>query len=176
MIKALLNSSIEAAKRAIEYYRLPSATKAYSSPEKLAGDPDIDLVVCTTRVDIHYDTVKPSIEAGKALFVEWPLAENVTRAKELADLAKKSGSPTLVGLQAQVAPAILKVKELLESGGLGKVLSSRAEAYSTYAERGRVSEGLGYFLDKKVGGNPIVIAFGHSKLPPPPKPFVEDCC
>ncbi|KXS96277.1 hypothetical protein AC578_3864 [Pseudocercospora eumusae] len=160
-IKALLNSSVDAAKRAIECYNLPPDTKAYGSANDLAKDGDIDLVVCTTRVDVHYDTVRPSVAAGKAVFVEWPLAENVQRATELADLARKSGSPTLVGIQARVGPVAVKLRELLRSGEAGRVLSSSVQAFSPYSNRESVSEGLAYFLDKNVGGNPITIAFGH---------------
>ncbi|CZT14413.1 related to transcription co-repressor GAL80 [Ramularia collo-cygni] len=160
-IKALLNSSVEAAQRAIEFYKLPSNTKAYGSPAELAADKDIDLVVCTTRVDVHYDTIKPSVEAGKAVFVEWPLAENAMRAEELSKLAKQSGSETIIGLQARVAPAVATLKNLLHGGELGKVLSSSVQAFTPMGNRSSISEGLGYFLDKKVGGNPITIAFGH---------------
>ncbi|KAK5174309.1 uncharacterized protein LTR77_001389 [Saxophila tyrrhenica] len=160
-ILALLNSSEEAAKRAVEGYGLESTVKAYGSPEQLAADPDVDLVVCTTRVDVHYSTIEPSVKAGKAVFVEWPLAENVRRASELATQAEKSGSKTLVGLQARVAPATLKVKELVQSGAVGKVVSSDVQAYTSRGGGNSISEGLAYFLDKSVGGNPVTIAFGH---------------
>ncbi|KAI5364550.1 Putative gfo/Idh/MocA-like oxidoreductase, NAD(P)-binding domain superfamily [Septoria linicola] len=160
-IVALLNSTQDAAKRAIGYYGLAADTKAYSSPHELAADPQIDLVVCATRVDVHYSTIRPSIESGKAVFVEWPLAENATRASELAELAKMSGSRTIIGLQGRVAPAVVKVREILQQGDLGRVLSSSVQAYSPWSQRDTISEGLSYFLDKKVGGNPITIAFGH---------------
>ncbi|KAF2211079.1 hypothetical protein CERZMDRAFT_112883 [Cercospora zeae-maydis SCOH1-5] len=161
-IVALLNSSEAAAQRAIEHYKLPSTTKAYGSPVELAANPDIDLVVCTTRVDVHYDTIQPSIEAGKNVFVEWPLAENVTRASELANLAQEKGSRTIIGLQGRVAPPVLKVREFLQQGELGKVLSSSAQAYTLLARRDAISEELAYFLDRKVGGNPITIAVAHT--------------
>ncbi len=162
-IVALLNSSEAAGRRAIEAYRLGSFVKAHGSPQALAADPDVDLVICTTRVDIHYDTIEPSVRAGKAVFVEWPVAENAKRAAELADLAKESGSKSLVGLQARVAPASRKVKELIESGVIGKVLSSDVRAATSRGGGNSISEGLAYFLDKKVGGNPVTIAFGHSE-------------
>jgi predicted dehydrogenase len=160
-IVALLNSNEEAARKAIKAYNSSPDVKAYGSPQDLANDPDIDLVVCCTRVDIHYDTIKPSVEIGKNVFVEWPLAENASRAKELAELAKKSGSETLIGLQARVSPYGVKVKELIDSGAIGKVVSSDVVAYSPGGGGMSISEGLAYFLDKKVGGNPITIAFGH---------------
>lgn len=162
-IVALLNSSKDAAKRAIEAYDLPADVRAYGSPQDLAADPDVDLAVCTTRVDVHYDSVKSSLEAGKDVFVEWPLAENVKRATELADLAKKSGAVTLVGLQARVAPSVLKVKEIVQSGAIGRVLSSEVQAFTPGGGGDSISEGLAYFLDKKVGGNPVTIVFAHSK-------------
>ena len=162
-IVALCNSSKEAAQRAISGYELSSDVKAYGSPEELAADPGIDLVVCSTRVDVHYDTIKPAVKAGKNVFVEWPLAENNTRATELANAAKESGSRTMVGLQGRVAPSVLKVKELVASGTIGKVVSSDVLAYTPGGGGDSISEGLAYFMDKKIGGNPVTIAFGHSK-------------
>lgn len=97
------------------------------------------------------------------MFVEWPLAENAIRAEELAAMAEQSGSQTIIGLQARIAPAILKLKSMLESGSLGQVLSSSVQASTPLGGGDSISEGLGYFLDRKVGGNPITIAFGHSE-------------
>lgn len=161
-IVALLNSSVEAAKKSIEAYELGSDTKAYGKPEDLAKDPDVDLVVCTTRVDVHYDTIKASVEAGKNVFCEWPLAENATRASELAEAAKESGSKTMVGLQGRVAGSILKLREVIQSGAIGKIVSSDFTAYTPGGGGREMSEGLAYFLDKKVGGNPVTIAFAHT--------------
>lgn len=162
-IVALLNSSEESARKAIDYYKFDPDTKAYGSPLELAADQNVDLVACSTRVDVHYDAVKPSVEAGKAILVEWPLAENAQRASELAEMAKKSGSPTLVGLQARVSPSVLKVKELIEAGAIGKVVSSEMRGCAPRGGGLSISEGLSYFLDKKIGGNPITISLGHSE-------------
>ena len=81
----------------------------------------------------------------------------------MQNLAKQSGSNTLIGLQARTMPAVLKMKEIIQSGGIGKVLSSDVQGFSPYGGGYSISEGLGYFLDKKIGGNPVTIAFGHSK-------------
>lgn len=163
-IVALLNSSEDAANRAIEAYGLDAATvKGYGDPQALAGDSNIDLVVCCTRVDLHYDTVKPSLAAGKNVYVEWPLASNYQDAQELASLARSTGAKTIVGLQARVDPAIRKIRQLLEQEVVGKVLSSELSAYSLTSDRHEISDGLGYFLEKRVGGNPVTIMLGHRK-------------
>lgn len=176
-IVALLNSSVQAAKDAISTYNLPSDTRAYGDPASLAADPNVDLVVCNTRVDKHYETIYPSVEAGKGVYSEWPLGSNAQQARELAALAKRSGSTTMVGVQGRLAPLALKIRELLEEGRIGKVLSSEVRGSGGTIDRERVPEGLSYFYRREVGGNPYTIMFGHSEfsLVPCNPPFFRMC-
>lgn len=163
-IVALCNSNVESAKKAISTYGLDvEKTRAYGNPAELAADPDVDLVLCCTRVDTHYDLIKPSVEAGKAVFVEWPLTHNVEISEHLADLASKKGIHTMVGLQGRLAPVVLKLKKLLQDGNLGKVLSSEVRAHGGTNDRETIAEGLGYFAEKKIGGNIFMIGFAHSE-------------
>ncbi|KAE8153094.1 hypothetical protein BDV25DRAFT_42159 [Aspergillus avenaceus] len=158
---ALLNSSVESAQRAITKWNLSSSTKAYGDPHDLANDPNVDLVVCSVRVDRHFDTVRPSLVAGKAVFVEWPLERNIEVAREMAALAAKHNAPTIVGLQASFSPVIRKVRSIIESGQIGRVLSSTSLGSfgnSVDAESVKVR----YFLDRPVGGSPMSIHIGHS--------------
>ncbi|KAF2807824.1 oxidoreductase [Mytilinidion resinicola] len=122
-IVALCNTSVEAAQAAINAHGLPETTKAYDSPQALADDPNVELVVCSVKVPYHYATIMPSLKAGKDIFCEWPLAKDVAEAEELISVAKSKGVRTMVGLQACRSPFVHKVKELVESGKIGKVLS-----------------------------------------------------
>lgn len=161
-IVALCNSSVESAKNAIESYGLDAEnTRAYGDPEALAADPDVDLIVCCTRVDTHYSLVKPGIEAGKAAFMEWPLTHDVQLTRELTGLAAEKGVRTVVGLQGHVTPVVLRIKALLEEGSLGKVLSSEVRAYGGTIDREAIASGLSYFADRKFGGNVFMIGFAH---------------
>lgn len=162
MIVALCNYSVGAAKSAIEIYGLPATTKAYGDPEGLAHDSDVDLVVCNTRVDVHFSTIKPSLSQGKSVYCEWPLASNVKAAEELNLLAKEKGCRTMIGLQGQIDPMILKLKSVIgQQGRLGKVLSSSVLAFGGTRTRDSLTEGLRYFTQKDVGGNIVTIGFGH---------------
>jgi predicted dehydrogenase len=163
-IAALLNSSVDAAKSAIKTYNLDPTTKAYGNPEDLANDADIDLVICVTRVDKHYETILPSIRAGKDVFVEWPIASNSTDINTLVEEARKSGSRVAVGLQRRWAPPVVRLRELLKEGNLGKVLSSGVRIYGGTNDREILPEGLKYFAQRNIGGNPIVINYGHGEL------------
>ncbi|KAF2652016.1 putative oxidoreductase [Lophiostoma macrostomum CBS 122681] len=160
-ISALLNSSVDAAKAAIKVYDLPPSTKAYGSPEDLAKDPDIDVVICNTRVDKHYETILPSIRAGKDVYVEWPIASNLTHIDELVQAAKQSGSRVAVGLQGRWQPPLIKIREILHEQKLGKVLSVEVRAFGGTIGREILPSGLKYFADRKIGGNPITIGFAH---------------
>lgn len=52
----------------------------------------------------------PAIQAGKDVFMEWPLGTGVAEAEELANLAKEKGIKTVLGLQSRFVPAVAKVR------------------------------------------------------------------
>ena len=164
-ISALLNSSVDAAKSAIQKYDLPAETKAYGTPEDLAADPDIDLVICNTRVDKHYETIISSVKAGKDVYLEWPIAAKQEHIDELVESAKRSGSRVAVGLQRRWAPPVVKLRETLDGGKgrLGKILSSDVRAFGGTNDREIPPTGLKYFAQKEIGGNPVVIGLGHGR-------------
>jgi len=164
-ITALANSSVQAAESAIQKYGLPEHTKAYGSPEDLVADLDMDLVICNTRVDKHYETILPSIKAGKDVYVEWPIASNKEQIDEIVEAARKSGSRVAVGLQRRWTPPAAKLRDMLDSGNgrLGKVLSSDVRAFGGTNDRETMPTGLKYFSQKDIGGNAIVIGVGHGE-------------
>ncbi|KAK2599920.1 hypothetical protein QQS21_005303, partial [Conoideocrella luteorostrata] len=160
-ITALCNSSVAAAQAAIKQYKLDPSTKAYGSPDDLAADLDIDFVICNTRVDKHFESTLPSVKAGKDVYIEWPIASNAAEIETLVEEARKAGGKTLIGLQGRWAPPVLKLKEVVERGDIGKILSVDVRAFGGSVDREILPTGLKYFSERKVGGNPIVIGFGH---------------
>ena len=160
-IVALLNSSIAAARKSIKTYNLPASTRAYGDPAALAADKEVDLVVNTTRVDKHYETVLDSVKAGKDVYVEWPLAHDAKHARELAEAGREAGGRSVVGLQGGRAPVVKRLRELLAEGRIGKVLSSELRAFGGSADREVFPEGLEYWTKRAIGGNFHTIAFAH---------------
>ncbi|KAI1362969.1 oxidoreductase family protein [Xylaria arbuscula] len=157
---ALLNSSVQAAEAARSHFNLPATVKTYGNPDDLARDPDIDLVVCNTRVDTHVPTTAPSLRAGKAVFIEWPLAENYAAAQALTE--NKRIDASIIGLQGRVSPIALKLKEVLRSSRIGRVLSSEVRTFANLGRRDSVSESVSYFAERRVGGNHVTIALAHT--------------
>ncbi|KAF5986354.1 transcription co-repressor GAL80 [Fusarium coicis] len=160
-IVALQNSSLQAAKNAIAHYNLPPETKAYGTPEDLAADKDVELVVVATRVDVHHSSALPSVKAGKNLYVEWPLAQDVTHARELVDAVREKGAKTIVGLQGRYAPPIKKLRGLVMEGRIGKIVSAELYASGGTNDREILPPSLEYFTQRAVGGNIFTIGLGH---------------
>lgn len=127
----------------------------------LARDPDVDLVVCSVRVDRHLQTVQPSLLAGKPVFVEWPLDRNAEVAREMTALAAKHNVKTVVGLQSGMAPILRKVREVVKGGAIGRVVSSWFLA-SGGNELDKESHHTRYFVDREVGAGPMGIHVGHT--------------
>jgi predicted dehydrogenase len=164
-IVALLNSSKEAAEKAIKTYGLDaSVVRPYGSPEALAKDDDVDLVVVNTRVDLHWPTVKPSIEAGKSAFIEWPLAKSLEEAREVAAAAHKASLTSdriMIGLQNRLHPAFQSLDKYITSDNkVGKVHS--VDFRGTFGYFSPVmSATVDYFNDAEVGGNMLSIYLFH---------------
>ena len=106
-----------------ESARRYGARLAFHDHRQMLARPDIDAVAVVVRVPNHYQLTRDALEAGKHVYTEWPLGANLAEARELADLAQSKGVQTMVGLQARAAPAILHMKELVEEGYVGQVMS-----------------------------------------------------
>jgi len=70
-----------------KYYK----TRKYDSLEELLEDPGVELVVNLTNPRSHFEVSKASIEAGKHVYSEKPLAMSIPEAEELVRLAKDKG-------------------------------------------------------------------------------------
>jgi predicted dehydrogenase len=162
-IVAVANSSIESSNRSIQHHGLPPSIKAYGSALDIAKDPDVDLIVVSVNVREHFALTKPAIENGKDVFVEWPLGASVAEAKELTEFAAAQGVKTSVGLQIRVDPLIQKLKEVISSGKIGKVINSSALLSTNISPADGWPKGMEFYLDLQSGGNQFTITFGHCK-------------
>ncbi|RAL10687.1 Gfo/Idh/MocA family protein [Aspergillus homomorphus CBS 101889] len=150
-IAALCNRSLSAAEAAIEEYQLDATSVTpYGSSADLAGDRTIDLVLCSTRVDRHYETALPMIHAGKSTYFEWPIASNLTHVDELLAAACSSGARVAVGLQSHFAPPVRRIRALLQSGSLGRLLNTEVRAFGGTLDREILPPGLAYYAQRGV--------------------------
>lgn len=164
-IVALANSTVKSAQASIAHHRLGSNVKAYGAPEDLAEDPNVELIAISVNVEKHYALAKPALLAKKDVLMEWPLGVSTVEAAELTELARSQGVKTVVGLQARANPLVLKVKQLLDSDRIGKVMSSTVVATFGGIPVDAWAQSAEYYLDIKSGGNVLTIYFGHRQYP-----------
>jgi predicted dehydrogenase len=156
-IRALSAQNTESARKAGEVF---GVSAVFSYHEQLVTQPDVDLVTITVKVPHHRQLVSAALDAGKAVYCEWPLGRDLDDARAMAALAAEQGAPAVVGLQARQAPAIEFVKELLHDGYVGEVLSTTMVGLSVPGNI--VGQPNAYMLDKTNGANLLTIAVGHS--------------
>ncbi len=89
---------------------------------QVLDDQEIKAVAVATPAATHYDVVKRCLEAGKDVFVEKPLALNVQQGAALVELAKQRSRILMVGHILLYHPAIIKLRQLIQEGQLGRLL------------------------------------------------------
>ena len=84
-------------------------------------DPGIDAVAIAAPAALHFDLARRALEAGKHVFVEKPLALQVTEAELLCRLADNRDRRLMVGHLLQYHPVFLRLLELVREGRLGRL-------------------------------------------------------
>jgi predicted dehydrogenase len=133
---------------------------AFHKFDDMAASPDIDLIAVVTRVPAHYDLVMRALEAGKAVYCEWPLGATLEQARQMADLAAARSLYTAVGLQARSDPTLMYARELIQQGYIGEVLA----VDFAYIGKATTRRGNGriWQSDRRAGANILTIGGGHA--------------
>ncbi|MPY93476.1 MAG: oxidoreductase [Acidimicrobiia bacterium] len=89
--------------------------------EEVLADEGIDAVAIALPASLHFSATMRALDAGKHVFVEKPLALHLDDAKKLVDKAETIGRTLMVGHLLQYHPAFLRLRELVDDGGLGRL-------------------------------------------------------
>lgn len=84
-------------------------------------DPDIDAVAVATPAATHARLVREALLHDKDVLVEKPLAMSVSAGEELVELARRRNRVLMVGHLLWYHPAVLRLKELVDDGSLGRI-------------------------------------------------------
>lgn len=88
---------------------------------------DCDAVAIVTPTETHREIALGAIAAGKDVFVEKPIARNVSDAREMAEAAQAAGRVMMVGHLLLFHPAIQRIAALLHAGEIGALVALRQE-------------------------------------------------
>jgi predicted dehydrogenase len=92
-----------------------------ADPQELLARSDVDAVVICAPTGLHAGLAIDAAAAGKAVYVEKPLALTVESAQAAADALARSGAPAAVGFNHRFNPQHQRARELLRDGAIGRV-------------------------------------------------------
>lgn len=110
-------------KRAVDEWGYEFGTTDF---RELCARPDVDIIDCCTPNYLHRDVLLAALENGKHVYMDKPLCNTLDEAREMA--AAALAHPKCVAqmtFQYRFVPAMLRAKELIESGALGDLFSAR---------------------------------------------------
>jgi len=90
--------------------------------EQVLAAPEIKAVAVATPAVTHHAIVRQCLEADKDVFVEKPLALTAEQGRALVDLARQRSRILMVGHILLYHPAIVRLRQLIAEGALGRVL------------------------------------------------------
>lgn len=94
-------------------HKIANSTSDYT---QILSDSEVDLVLITTKHNLHAPMVVESLKAGKSVFVEKPLALNANELQGILHEYEKSDLAISVGFNRRFSPLAKKMKALLGSG------------------------------------------------------------
>jgi len=95
--------------------------RLYNDYKSLLKNPKVKALVISTPAATHYSLAKEALSANKDILVEKPIALNYEEGEELVSLAKEKNKILMVGHILEYHPAVIKLKELIDKGEIGKI-------------------------------------------------------
>jgi len=98
----------------------------YTDPEALCNDPDVEAVVIITNTNSHVDMIKIAMEAGKHVFCDKPLSDDLEKCKEAEQIVKAHPDQIfMLGFMRRYDKSYAIAKEKIDRGDIGDVILVR---------------------------------------------------
>jgi len=101
--------------------RQSSAAKTYVDYHDLPAQPGVDAVVIATPDHQHCPMLLAALEAKKDVYLEKPMSHSLEESRQMVEAVRKSSQIVQIGMQRRSAPSVLKAKEIVDSGVLGRI-------------------------------------------------------
>jgi 1,5-anhydro-D-fructose reductase (1,5-anhydro-D-mannitol-forming) len=106
---------------AADYARRHGVPRSHDDAEAIIRAPDIDAVYIATLTDSHREYVLRCAAAGKAVYVEKPMAMDAAQCAEMIEACRAANVPLWVAYYRRALPRLLAVKALVDEGAIGPV-------------------------------------------------------
>lgn len=93
--------------------------------EDVLENPEIDVIDICTPNNLHFDMVEKAVKAGKHILCEKPLGINAEETEKMLKMIKDSDKCYGMVFNNRHLPCIMRAKQIVEEGKLGRILSFR---------------------------------------------------
>lgn len=98
---------------------------AYDNIDQLVADKAVELIVVATPSHLHVSDAAKAMRAGKHVIAEKPMAADLAGVDEMIAVSKETGQLLTVNQNYRYHPDFLKIKEIVDSGVLGRIIQIR---------------------------------------------------
>ena len=154
-IYGVCTTSYEKSQALAEQFGFALAAK---NEDELIYNDDIDIIdICTPNI-YHYETIKKALAAGKHIYCEKPLCVTAREAEEVSAIAKEKGLICNIVFNNRNMSAVMKAKELIDEGRLGRIISFRgAYLHNSCTD---VNRPAGWKQNKDICGGGVLFDLG----------------
>lgn len=92
----------------------------YDKADALLANPDIQAVYIATPPGSHAEYAIQALKAGKAVYVEKPMAAHHAECLEMNKVAQQTGNPLFVAYYRRALPGFVTIKQLIQKGAIGR--------------------------------------------------------
>ncbi len=110
------------------------AKKAYNNVDDLLADPQIDAVYIASPVVFHKEHATKAARAKKHILIEKPVAMAIEDGEEIKRICENEGVKIAVGFMMRFHAYHRKMKEIVDSGRLGNIVSCRGQLTCWYPD------------------------------------------
>lgn len=128
--------------KARSYAERHNIKRWYTDAQELIDDPNVNAVYVATPPSSHATYAIMAMYAGKPVYVEKPLAASYDDCARINRVSEQTGIPCFVAYYRRCLPYFNKVKSIIESGEIGKIINVQIR-YSSPARQGDDLKGEG---------------------------------
>lgn len=113
--------------------RIPKAV-CFADYNELLGMPGLEAVVICLPPALHAESAVAAFQSGKHVYLEKPVATNLTDARKVLEVWRRSGLVGVIGYNYRFSPLYQAAKKFIQSGRLGDLVGVRTVFSSAIRE------------------------------------------
>lgn len=156
---AVMRRNSELAKDYAQRHNVP---KWYDDADALINDSEVDAVYIATPPSSHAEYAIKTMQAGKPVYVEKPMANSMAECEKMNQVSREKGIPLFVAYYRRALPGFLKVKELIEINAIGKPLTVNIRLYRQAFENEK--DGTSWRVNPSIAGGGIFYDLASHQL------------